>query len=161
MHFYWFLEPFVGFQPHFYRGWCGALHWHLLRFGCNCAFQRFSTVLIPTVCPHLVSVHGQTPQPVTRVAGENGLMSLAPTNGASVWLAKEKPYGQKITFHKWMTCTCVVSFEITNNKRKSCLRVETMCNFLTFVFFVATILFIKECCYSLWIFLSCFIYFCM
>ena len=72
----------------------------ILRFGCNCklpagAFQWFSTVPYHTVCTHLVSVHGQTPQPVTRVAGKNGLMSLAPMNGASVGLAKEKPYGQK------------------------------------------------------------------
>ena len=49
-------------------------------------------------------------------------------------LQRKIPMGKKITFHKWMTCTCVVSFEITNNKRKTCLRVETMCHFWHLLF---------------------------
>jgi hypothetical protein len=69
------------------------------------ACQRFSTVPYHTVSTHLVSVQGQTPQTVTVLTVQNGLMSLAPTNGASVWLGRKNPVG-KIDLSKWVTC-CV------------------------------------------------------
>ena len=45
------------------------------------AFQQIFTVLRGTEHTHLMSVLGETPQPVTRATGTIGRMSLTPMNG--------------------------------------------------------------------------------
>ena len=86
------------------------------------AFQHICTVPYHTVSTHLVSVQGQTPQTVTVLTVQNGLMSLAPTNGASVWLGRKNPVEKKIVLSQVGNMLCVDSFEVTNNKRKCLMK---------------------------------------
>ena len=106
----------------------------ILRFGCNCKLPAifYSTnsycMYTPCVCPwtDTPTCNKSCREKWAHVTRPHEWSISVACKGKTLW-------AKKITFHKWMTCTCVVSFEITNNKRKSCLRVKTMCLFfLTF-----------------------------